>query len=958
MDKNKIIEGAAKLVAKGSFDKAIKEYQKVLDADPKDVRILQKMGELYVKKNQNIQAATYFSKVAESYATDGFFLKAVALYKQVLKLNPALIEVNIRLAELHQQLQLMGDAMAYYQIVATHHDKAGDTRASLDTLKKMLELDPENVPSRIKLGELYARENMSKEAGVEFKRAAVYYKKHNRTDDYLRVAERISALEPENFQLARELAESYLGKGDPKRALAKLQLCFKADPHDAPTLKLLASAFQELGQHSKTVSVLKELAKVLAGQGNTAEVSDLWKQIEQLDPHDADLAARKAASAPVPARAAPIPTSAAAPLRPSPATASAAPSPAVAAPRAAPAPGKDPLSKLLTETDVYVKYGLHDKALEHLRKIFAVDPENLDAHEKAYQIYLSSGNAEQASEQLLNVLRLCARRADVARGHLYLQTLRADHPGHPELAGFEAVLGTGGGEQDLEEAILVDTNDEEVFVAEAPPDALNVDDVALSSASNDEELLDDPEVLADDEAGLSPEALVDTAPGEQPLDDAYELEVQADADPEADAQQVVVEEETSSPGYEFDLDDSLVEILPVDKTGQDEASTSEPDPALEAAYADAGDGEVLDDEPVLHDPSADVSDEPLLDEPLPIEAEVESELTTSEPEGDEPTYAEAGPDVPAPEEPPEPIEAAPAEAETDSAAEECEEASFFLDQGLLEEAREILETVSIAYPGHPRAEELLGRLAALEAEGVPTSTTGASADEVAPPSVTPLGDGANGEMGHDAFDLAAELAEELGDLDSDPAPPLSSSADDFQYSVDEVFSEFKKGLEKVVKPEDVETHYDLGIAYKEMGLIDDAIGEFAVARKGCLGQKKEIDCLTMTGLLQRVKGDFAAAVEAFRTALASPLVSPETGKALRYELAMAHEAAGHLGRALFQFLRVQEADPKYRDVARNVARLAGQTSPEEDSAETEALAAATGSAALGDPAKNRKVGFV
>jgi tetratricopeptide (TPR) repeat protein len=66
MDKNKIIEAAAKLVAKGAYDKAIKEYQKVLDGDPRDVRVLQKMGELYQKKNDNIQAAYYFTKVAES----------------------------------------------------------------------------------------------------------------------------------------------------------------------------------------------------------------------------------------------------------------------------------------------------------------------------------------------------------------------------------------------------------------------------------------------------------------------------------------------------------------------------------------------------------------------------------------------------------------------------------------------------------------------------------------------------------------------------------------------------------------------------------------------------------------------------------------------------------------------------------------------------------------------------
>src|SRR6188508_398448 len=104
MDKNKIIESASKLVAKGAYDKAIKEYQKVLEADPRDVRVLQKMGELFQKKNDNVQAAQYFTKVAESYATDGFFLKAVALYKQVQKLNPTLLEVNLKLAELHQQL--------------------------------------------------------------------------------------------------------------------------------------------------------------------------------------------------------------------------------------------------------------------------------------------------------------------------------------------------------------------------------------------------------------------------------------------------------------------------------------------------------------------------------------------------------------------------------------------------------------------------------------------------------------------------------------------------------------------------------------------------------------------------------------------------------------------------------------------------------------------------------------
>src|SRR5207249_6669998 len=114
---------------------------------------------------------------------------------------------------------------------------------------------------------------------------------------YLRVAERISSLEPNDLKLARELAESYLSKGDQKRALAKLQVCFKADPRDIETLKLLASAFQGLGQTSKTVSVFKELAKIYQEKGKNDDANQIWRQIEQLDPADPDLQARKGPSA-------------------------------------------------------------------------------------------------------------------------------------------------------------------------------------------------------------------------------------------------------------------------------------------------------------------------------------------------------------------------------------------------------------------------------------------------------------------------------------------------------------------------------------------------------------------------------------------------------------------------------------------------------------------------------------
>ncbi|WP_245591683.1 tetratricopeptide repeat protein [Cystobacter fuscus] len=300
--------------------------------------------------------------------------------------------------------------------------------------------------------------------------------------------------------------------------------------------------------------------------------------------------------------------------------------------------------------------------------------------------------------------------------------------------------------------------------------------------------------------------------------------------------------------------------------------------------------------------------------------------------------------------------------EEEPGGEECDEASFFLDQGIYEEAREILETVMIAFPGHARASELMARLEALESGESPEATEAEdAATELAVPVVPALGES---PAERDAFVLASELAGEFGDLGVEQAaPPVE---EDFQYSVEEVFAEFKKGLAKVVKPEDVDTHYDLGIAYREMGLIDDALHEFAVAREGCLGKKRELDCLTMTGMLQFQKGDARAAVGTFKQAIASEHAVGEVPKALGFELAMAYEAVGEPGKALYHFQRVAGLDEKFRDVAAHVERLSATTSPVADPLPSATSrpggAAGTGSrlpvAAPPPAAKPRKVGYV
>ena len=80
----------------------------------------------------------------------------------------------------------------------------------------------------------------------------------------------------------------------------------------------------------------------------------------------------------------------------------------------------------------------------------------------------------------------------------------------------------------------------------------------------------------------------------------------------------------------------------------------------------------------------------------------------------------------------------------------------------------------------------------------------------------------------------------------------------------DIFNEFKKGLEKELEEEDYETHYNLGIAYKEMGLIDDAIREFQTSRND---PKRFIHASNMLGVCYIEKGLYPLAIDVLKDAI-------------------------------------------------------------------------------------------
>jgi hypothetical protein len=206
----------------------------------------------------------------------------------------------------------------------------------------------------------------------------------------------------------------------------------------------------------------------------------------------------------------------------------------------------------------------------------------------------------------------------------------------------------------------------------------------------------------------------------------------------------------------------------------------------------------------------------------------------------------------------------------------------------------------------------------LETAGRPWSAPPAGPESLlddgpAPPDSFPAVDSEGG------LDLGAELGELFGAQSAVEEAPAAGSSTEFGDSgLADIFKEFKKGVDKQLSKEDYDTRYNLGIAYKEMGLVDEAIAEFQLAAKD---ESRLLECSSMLGICFMEKGLPKLAVKWFEKGLRAPGRSDEEYQGLRYDLAMALEAAGDRDKALSLFTDLYGQDANFRDVASKVREL-------------------------------------
>ena len=141
---------------------------------------------------------------------------------------------------------------------------------------------------------------------------------------------------------------------------------------------------------------------------------------------------------------------------------------------------------------------------------------------------------------------------------------------------------------------------------------------------------------------------------------------------------------------------------------------------------------------------------------------------------------------------------------------------------------------------------------------------------------------------------------------------------DEQADFADMLKQFKRGIAENVDEEDHQSHYDLGVAFKEMGLLDEAIAEFQKALRGTEQRIRTYEALGQC-FMERSQFDVASTI--LQRAVADGRAGDEQLVGVLYLLGYASEALDRYEDALSYYQRVFSVDIQFRDVADRIRTL-------------------------------------
>jgi tetratricopeptide (TPR) repeat protein len=250
--------------------------------------------------------------------------------------------------------------------------------------------------------------------------------------------------------------------------------------------------------------------------------------------------------------------------------------------------------------------------------------------------------------------------------------------------------------------------------------------------------------------------------------------------------------------------------------------------------------------------------------------------------------------------------------------QELESVDFYITQGYSDIAIDTLEVLEKQFGPHPEIESRRRKLGGGSKAAPPAATDVfefGGAEDLAP---------AAEETVSFAADMTFASLGDNNDLGTPVEPIVQNPGKGIDAGLAELFEEFRVAEEEESGLEDFETHYNMGTAYKEMDLLDEAVQEFqtsvALVRPND-GTSRYLQCCNMLGHCFVQKGLPEAAIMWFKKGLAAPGHSEDEYQALRYELGGAYEEMGEIEQAKQYYTEVYGVDVNYREVGDKLRNL-------------------------------------
>lgn len=260
--KEKLLAAAQKNLLKGQVAKAIKDYEKIVESDPADVRNRQKLGELYSREGMVEAALETYESVARHYSQNGFYLKAMAVYKQMQKVDPSQRSVYYRLAELNEKQGLLGNALAEYRQLVQLLKDDEITDETVKVLEKMQQLDPDNLKVRMDLIETHARNQNVDGAAEVFGQTLEHLRQKKDLTCAGRLRQALDTFCPGNMELKVGLGRLLVEGSDPTPGIELLQEILAEEPDQGSARLLLAEGYHRIEAFEQEQEIYRQLLEL------------------------------------------------------------------------------------------------------------------------------------------------------------------------------------------------------------------------------------------------------------------------------------------------------------------------------------------------------------------------------------------------------------------------------------------------------------------------------------------------------------------------------------------------------------------------------------------------------------------------------------------------------------------------------------------------------------------------